>query len=95
MDQERVDIGRKLLTLKQDPYFEIFMNEINDRIERYKEMVLTYDGGPKAGDLGAAYYRPRYQELMSIVNWLDEQIHLGEREINLDRESKLQESTNE
>ena len=88
MDQERVDLGRKLMTLKEDPYFWIFMAEINDRIERYGHMALEYDAGPKAANLGAEYYRPRYQELKSIVNWLDEQIHLGERELILDRESK-------
>ena len=81
------------MTLKEDPYFEIFMDEIKDRIKSYKDIVLEYDAGPRAGDLAAAYYRPRYQELMSIVNWIDDQIQLGEREINLDRESKLTEES--
>ena len=76
------------MTLKEDSYFKIFMAEINERIERYGHMALEYDGGPRSANLGAEYYRPRYQELKSIVNWLDEQIHLGEREINLDRQSK-------
>ena len=80
-DEAQIDRGRKLHRLLGNEDFGPLLAEINDRIETFKNQCLAFRPGTAVHDLGTMEYRPRYQELQSLKEWIGDEIERGSEEL--------------
>ena len=91
-NEDQIERSRRLHRLLGSEDFEPFLKELDERIERYKDLTLTFKSGTAAADLGNMEYRPRYKELQDLKNWINDEIESGGNE--LIRKNTLTETIN-
>lgn len=81
INQNLIDRGRSFNRLMQNEDFALFLEELDERVSRYKTLVLDFKQHSQAAELGVMHYLHRFQELADLRQWVKDEIDTGASEL--------------
>lgn len=75
--EKKISLGKALHNLKNHEDFPFLWNEILDRIEENRDLLLNFRSGPASNEVAIGAHLYRYQAYQDLKNWFEDTIEEG------------------